>query len=101
MKLAFVVPWYGAQASGGAETAARNTAEALYHQGGLDVEVLTTCSREFHGDWSENALPAGLDAVNDVPVRRFPVRPRDAQAFDRINAKLMQNEPIRDRKSVV
>jgi len=94
VKLAFVVPWYGAQASGGAETAVRNTAEALYHQGGLDVEVLTTCSREFNGDWSENALPAGLDAVNDVPVRRFPVRPRDAQAFDRINAKLMQNEPI-------
>ncbi len=94
MKLAFVVPWYGLQATGGAETAARHVAEALHHRAGFDVEVLTTCSREFAGDWAANELPEGTDVVNGVPVRRFPVRPRDAAAFDRINARLMADDPI-------
>lgn len=94
MKLAFVVPWYGPQATGGAETAVRHTAEALYHRAGLDVEVLTTCSREFNSDWGVDELPEGLDEVNGVPVRRFPVRPRDTRLFDPINARLMANQPI-------
>lgn len=94
MKLGFVVPWYGPQATGGAETAVRRTAEALYHRAGLDVEVLTTCSREFGADWSVNELPPGLTAVNGVPVRRFPVRPRDTAGFDRVNARLMRGASI-------
>lgn len=94
MKLAFIVPWYGPQATGGAETAVRHAAEALYHRAGLDVEVLTTCSREFNSDWGVDELLEGLDEVNGVPVRRFPVRPRDTRLFDPINARLMADQPI-------
>ncbi|MFQ5792130.1 MAG: glycosyltransferase family 4 protein, partial [Acidobacteriota bacterium] len=94
MKLTFVIPWYGADVSGGAETEARDTAEALQRIGGVEVEVLTTCVRDFHSDWNVNARPEGLDLVNGVPVRRFPVRPRDTRAFDAVNFRLMNRLPL-------
>src|SRR5205807_4079260 len=50
MKLAFVVPWFGAGIPGGAETACRLTAAKL-REAGVPVEVLTTCIREFRSDW--------------------------------------------------
>ena len=77
MKLAVVVQRYGSELNGGAELHARYVAEHLdrHH----DVEVLTTCARDYI-TW-RNEFPAGLDSVNDIPVRRFPVRrernPRD------------------------
>ena len=91
--LAFVIPWYGPDIPGGAETLARRTAEHL-HQAGFTIEVLTTCIRDIHSDWSKNFHRPGLDHVNGVPVRRFPVRPRDAQAFNEINWRLMNDLSI-------
>lgn len=80
LKLAFVVQRYGVEIDGGAEYECRRVAEALrpHH----DVEVLTTCARDYL-TW-RNAYPAGLATVNGVPVRRFPVdRPRRVRAFGR------------------
>ena len=94
MKLTFVIPWYGADVSGGAETEARKTAEALQRIAGFDVEVLTTCVRDFHSDWGVNTEPEGIEWVNGIPVRRFPVRARDTQAFDTVNVRLMQQLPV-------
>ena len=87
-KIAFVPPWYGADIPGGAEAYTRRTAEEL-HRRGFEVEVLTTCVRDFYADWSYNHYREGLDEVNGVPVHRFRVRQRDRAAFDAVNVKLM------------
>ncbi len=69
MKLALVVQRYGADINGGAELHARYVAEHL--SGHAEVEVLTTCARDYI-TW-KNELPAGVEPINGVPVRRFPV----------------------------
>lgn len=90
MKLAFVTPWYGPDIPGGAEALTRRTAEHL-HIAGMDVEVLTTCIKDFYGDWGQNYHKPGTDQVNGVTVRRFPVEKRDQQAFNQINWRLLNN----------
>jgi glycosyltransferase involved in cell wall biosynthesis len=78
VKLAVVVQRYGADISGGAELHARYIAERLGRH--ADVQVLTTCARDYVS-W-RNELPAGEERVNGIPVRRFPVaRPRNPQDF--------------------
>lgn len=80
LRLAFVVQRYGPEIDGGAEYECRRVAEALaaHH----DVEVLTTCARDYL-TW-KNAYGPGLETVNGVRVRRFPVaRPRRVRAFGR------------------
>ena len=94
MKLTFVIPWYGTDVTGGAETEVRKTAEALQRLAGVEVEVLTTCVHDFHSDWSTNTRPAGIEWVNDIPVWRFPVHSRDTKAFDAVNFRLMHRLPI-------
>lgn len=80
MKLAVVVQRYGAELNGGAELHARYVAEHLAPH--ADVEVLTTCARDYI-TW-QNAFSEGLDEVNGVSVRRFPVtRTRDPDDFGR------------------
>jgi glycosyltransferase involved in cell wall biosynthesis len=77
MKLAVVVQRYGADINGGAELHARYIAERLARH--ASVEVVTTCARDYV-TW-KNELPAGVEQVNGVTVRRFPVarerRPAD------------------------
>jgi len=78
VKLAVVVQRYGLDVGGGAELHARYVAERLAAK--ADVEVLTTCARDYV-TW-RNEKPAGDDEVNGVRVRRFPVRrERDPEAF--------------------
>ena len=70
MKLAVVVQRYGQAISGGAELHARYIAEHLARH--AEVEVLTTCASDYV-TW-RNELPDGVDRVNGIAVRRFPVR---------------------------
>ena len=93
MKIAFVIPWYGADIGGGAEAEARRTAEHLC-QAGLPAEVLTTCVRDFTADWGQNYHRPGESIENGVLVRRFPVRRRDRAAFDTVSLKLMHDQPV-------
>lgn len=80
MKLSVVVQRYGADISGGAEQHARYIAERLARH--ADLEVLTTCARDYI-TW-KNELPPGEETVNGVRVRRFPVsRPRNPGDFGR------------------
>jgi hypothetical protein len=80
VKLAVVVQRYGADINGGAELHARYIAERLARR--HDVEVLTTCARDYV-TW-RNELPPGADTVNGVRVHRFPVRhERDVHDFAR------------------
>lgn len=70
MKLAVVVQRYGADINGGAELHARYIAERLAAH--ARVEVVTTCARDYV-TW-RNERPAGVEQVNGITVRRFPVR---------------------------
>jgi glycosyltransferase involved in cell wall biosynthesis len=70
VKLAVVVQRYGADINGGAELHARYIAERLAKH--AEVEVVTTCARDYVS-W-RNELNPGVESVNGVPVRRFPVR---------------------------
>jgi glycosyltransferase involved in cell wall biosynthesis len=70
VKLAVVVQRYGLDINGGAELHARYVAEHL--SGQAEVEVLTTCARDYI-TW-RNDLPAGEEELNGVRVRRFAVR---------------------------
>jgi glycosyltransferase involved in cell wall biosynthesis len=87
VKLAIVVQRYGPAINGGAELHARYIAEHLAKH--AEVEVWTTCASDYV-TW-RNDLPAGVDRVNDVPVRRFPVRnERDPLVFGRLSERVFQ-----------
>lgn len=92
-KIAFVTPWYGPDAPGGAEAETRLTAER-FAQIGIPVEVLTTCIRDFYGDWSRNHYRQGVSKINGVTVRRFQVKARNQKKFDQVNFRLMNNLPL-------
>ena len=80
MRLAVVVQRYGADINGGAELHARYIAEHLARH--ADVEVVTTCARDYV-TW-RNELTPGTETVNGVQVRRFPVRrQREPREFGR------------------
>jgi glycosyltransferase involved in cell wall biosynthesis len=80
VKIAFVIQRYGAEVLGGSEHLCRLMAERLSAQ--HDVEVLTTCARDYV-TWT-NEYPEGSDRICGVTVRRFPNdRTRDIAAFNR------------------
>jgi glycosyltransferase involved in cell wall biosynthesis len=77
VKLAVAVQRYGADINGGAELHARYIAERLARH--AQVEVVSTCARDYV-TW-RNELPPGVETVNGLPVRRFPVR-QERQPLD-------------------
>lgn len=82
MKLAIVVQRYGPSINGGAELHARYVAEHLARH--AEVEVWTTCATDYV-TW-RNELQPGDDRVNNIVVRRFPVRhERDPLTFGRLS----------------
>lgn len=92
-KMAFVIPWYGEDISGGAESELRNLVHHL-QDAGVELEILTTCVKDFRSDWSVDFHPSGESVCAGIPVRRFPVRPRDTKAFDQVNIKFMNRQPV-------
>jgi glycosyltransferase involved in cell wall biosynthesis len=82
MRLAVAVQRYGADINGGAELHARYIAERLAAH--AEVEVVTTCARDYV-TW-RNERTAGVEFVNGIRVRRFPVdRERDPREFGRLS----------------
>ena len=94
-RLAFVVPRYGADVVGGAETLVRGLAEHLAAAGGA-IEVLTTCARD-HLSW-KNELPAGATREAGVMVRRFPVRLRDTRRHAWLQQRILRGSRLRPKE---
>jgi glycosyltransferase involved in cell wall biosynthesis len=87
VKLAVVVQRYGPAINGGAELHARYIAEHLARH--AEVEVLTTCATDYV-TW-RNELPAGVETINGVSVRRFRVRhERDPRVFGRLSDRVFR-----------
>ena len=89
-KLAFVVPRYGEEVLGGAETVVRQMAEKLV-EAGKPVEVLTTCALDHH-TW-ENSYAEGLEEIHGVPVRRFPTAHSSGKMHKSIGARIGAGAP--------
>jgi glycosyltransferase involved in cell wall biosynthesis len=89
VKLAFIIQRYGAEVLGGSEHLCRLVAERLAPN--HDVDVLTTCARDYI-TW-RNEYQEGADRVKGVTVRRFATAAaRDLDAFNAFSDRIL-NQP--------
>lgn len=84
MRIAFVCPFFGHDASGGAEFAARSLALHLA-AAEVQVEILTTCLLDLPHGITENVHAEGATADGPLTVRRFPVEKTDMRHFGTLN----------------
>lgn len=86
MRLAYVVPRYGAEVVGGAEMAVRMLVERVASSLDWSVEVLTTCARDSR-TWA-NEYASGTSVENGVTVHRFAATGRDP-GFDAFSGHVL------------
>ncbi len=90
-KIGFVIPWYGDEIPGGAEADLRGLAKHMVKRG-VELEILTTCVKEFLGNWGKNYHKPGIYEEGGLTVRRFSVKERNERAFGEVNYKLMKGQ---------
>lgn len=86
MRLLWVVPRYGADVVGGAETLVRSLATRAV-PGDWTSEVASTCAVD-HETWA-NVHPPGTAVENGVPVHRFEVGKRDPARYERLHPRIL------------
>lgn len=87
-RIAVINQRYGREVNGGSELYSRQIAELLALK--YDVEVLTTCSLDYV-PW-KNYYKSGVEEINGVKVRRFPVDYiRNPKIFVPLNEEMHQN----------
>jgi glycosyltransferase involved in cell wall biosynthesis len=77
--ITIVIPWFGRDTAGGAETQARQLAQAIRALG-APVEVWATAGRDAFAP-PEPYYPEGEDELDGVPVRRFALAPPRADPY--------------------
>ena len=77
--ITIVVPWYGRDTAGGAETQARQLAQAL-RAAGAPVEVWSTTGRDSFAPPGPY-YPEGADTLDGVQIRRFALTPPRAEPY--------------------
>jgi glycosyltransferase involved in cell wall biosynthesis len=87
MKVAYVVPRYGAQIRGGAETGARMMAEHLVADRGDEVEVFTTLALDAL-TWRDELAP-GTEVLNGVTVHRIASEAGRGEGFHPLSGALL------------
>ena len=85
MKIAFVAPFFGEKAAGGAEFAARSVALHLADSG-IEVEILTTCLQDLPHGLTNNIHPTGTSKDGKLTIRRFKAETPDMTPFGELNA---------------
>src|SRR5690349_3865413 len=70
--ITIVAPWFGGDTAGGAETQARQLAQAIRALG-APVEVWATTGRDSFAPPDLAHYPEGADTLDGVPARRFPI----------------------------
>jgi glycosyltransferase involved in cell wall biosynthesis len=91
VRIAFIVHRYGPEILGGSEHHCRLVAEHLASQ--HNVEVLTTCARDF--TW-RNEYAEGADRIRGVTVRRFRnTETRNVEAFEKLSELIFNHEHSR------
>lgn len=86
-RVAILTPWFGEECTGGAELQARELAMRLSVRD--SVTVLTTTSRSFLHSWDVGYHKPGRYSERGYDVVRFPVEPRNVEAFNRVNQELL------------
>jgi glycosyltransferase involved in cell wall biosynthesis len=89
MKVAYVVPRYGTDVRGGAETGARMFAERLVAERQYQVEVLTTCATDAL-TWRDELAP-GTEMVNGVTVQRIRSEAGRHESFHPLSGALLRD----------
>lgn len=94
-KIAFINQRYGAEVIGGSESYTRAMAEHLAKTGKAEVEVLTSKAIDFK-TWQDH-YTQGMEKINGVTVRRFPVKWKRSRVIQRGAQILMHNFHIHFR----
>lgn len=98
MRITFVIPWFGREPGGGAETLCHAFCVRLA-EAGHDVEVLTTRCRDHDADWNTDHLPGGRSLEEPgFAVERFGVDRGDRRRFGALNERLMRGETLTYRE---
>jgi glycosyltransferase involved in cell wall biosynthesis len=87
MKVAYVVPRYGVQIRGGAETGARMMAEHLVADRGDTVEVFTSAALDAL-TWRDE-LATGTETINGVIVHRIGSEAGRGEGFHPLSGRLL------------
>lgn len=99
IKIAAVLPRYGASIGGGAETLVRELLLSLSKAyPSMKIEVLTTCAKD-HRTW-ENFYKEGSVVEEGITVRRFLVDKRDLSTFIKAEQKLAQGFILSDDEQI-
>jgi glycosyltransferase involved in cell wall biosynthesis len=93
MKIAFVTPFFGPGAKGGAEAECRRTAIHLA-AAGIDVHILTTCIYSFQHDWRVDHYRAGTTCEDGITIHRFGTESVNNHMFADLNERIIARKDI-------